>query len=904
MSRFAPFTIPLPVRGLNEAMGHEGQPPNTTPRAQNVVSFSPGTDRLQLALRPGLSRYIDNDFGDDIVAGHALIRTNERVTYSLRSVPVQPWSKASPNAGARLTVDVDLQNNVYVSDGFSGITKYTSSGEKLWTYSLDGVNEYQIIKRLKLDGAGNLFVCANDIRVTPVGPGYVKRFEIREDGLREVWTITEPDITGDIFDLDVVGGTIVFLEQLASARYCLYRYDGALGRRPYKVWKYASGTDVGYVAAVKIASDGHIWVSMPNLTAGTGSPFTATLPGGMMKHSPLGGEAMWDAPVSESWLGWGFYERDGECWSWGLDSANSYVRVAKWDVPAGQFDATASLPSPPTISVDAGWNSGAQYTPPDGGGFYTSEFFGAQTMDVDRNGAVYIAIETDASAGDGLLMRLPATGDDIDWTTGSYSGYAVKLDNRLVGAAAENEFLFFASGNLLYKERQYDTTITDSPSRETMILLAEGGSLHVWNLTTGADATPATGDDITTIDDNDRYTHIFDGFNVAFVLDGEGYLKYDPVGGASNTGSIREWEASKGEMPRRCKLGEVASGRAFLARSDTAPQVWYCSARGDFDNWDFFPIDPVATQAVAGNLSEAGECPDIINALIPASEDALIFGCETSIWVLVGDPGPGQGGRMVRVSDEIGIAFGKAWCKDDVGMIYFLSTRGGIYAMAPGGRPERISNAAIERRLQDIEQDEVRVSLGWDYRQQALLVYITEYTQAGALPQHLLWSKRLNAWWPIVFDDTNHNPLAVTEVDDDQSDNRHLVMFGRDGYVRYFDRAAKDDDGTAIEAFVFTQPLQPAGDQHEAFFTAFKAVLGSDSDSVTWAAYGLEVAELPASPTTRVTGSWTAGRNGASWERVRGSTVAMRFSSDATDVYWSIEEVTAQIQRAGESRAL
>ena len=99
-----------------------------------------------------------------------------------------------------------------------------------------------------------------------------------------------------------------------------------------------------------------------------------------------------------------------------------------------------------------------------------------------------------------------------------------------------------------------------------------------------------------------------------------------------------------------------------------------------------------ATIAVAGNNSDAGELGDIINCLIPYSDDILIFGGDAAIWLMRGDPM--DGGQIDLLTDSVGMAWGRPWCRDPYGVIYFFGSRGGVYQLDPSGRaPTRISQA-------------------------------------------------------------------------------------------------------------------------------------------------------------------------------------------------------------------
>src|SRR5581483_8833081 len=122
--------------------------------------------------------------------------------------------------------------------------------------------------------------------------------------------------------------------------------------------------------------------------------------------------------------------------------------------------------------------------------------------------------------------------------------------------------------------------------------------------------------------------------------------------------------------------------RMVLSGLPADPQDYFMSAAGDATDYDYNPAPSVETQAVAGNLTPAGLVPDTVTALVPYSDDVLIFGCDSHVYQMTGDPM--AGGRIDLVSDGTGMAWGNAWCKAPDGTVYFMGSRGRVYQMAPG----------------------------------------------------------------------------------------------------------------------------------------------------------------------------------------------------------------------------
>jgi hypothetical protein len=207
---------------------------------------------------------------------------------------------------------------------------------------------------------------------------------------------------------------------------------------------------------------------------------------------------------------------------------------------------------------------------------------------------------------------------------------------------------------------------------------------------------------------------------------------------------------------------------------------------------------------VAGNNAEAGKCPDVINSLVPYRDDILIFGCDHSIYQMTGDPA--AGGQIDLLTSITGMAFGKSWCMDPQGRIYFFGSRGGLYRMAPGLLPERLSAQRIEERLNGVDLSKNAVRLAWDDQFQSVHVYITRLDSAAATT-HYVYDVRNNAFWPDTFESTNHDPTTVFVLDGDDPNDRVMLLGCRDGYLRYVDEDAVLDDDQLIDSYVWLGPI-------------------------------------------------------------------------------------------------
>jgi hypothetical protein len=379
-----------------------------------------------------------------------------------------------------------------------------------------------------------------------------------------------------------------------------------------------------------------------------------------------------------------------------------------------------------------------------------------------------------------------------------------------------------------------------------------------------------------------------------YFVDGTRYTRYDAYDNVAET-----WTASAGSLPigttlETARLICTWRGRTVLAGLRDDPQNWFMSAIDDPTDFDYAPASPSEGDAVAGNNSPAGKVGDIINCLIPYSDDVLVFGGDHTIWQLAGDPN--AGGRIDLVSDTIGMAWGRPYCKDPYGAIWFLSSRCGVYRYAPGQSLERVSQA-IEDRLMDVDLANTIVRMLWDDRQQGLDLFLTPLDRT-VKAIHYHFDVRNKAWFPFCFADLDHNPKAVHVFDGDDPDDRVLLMGSWDGYLRCFDADAEDDDGTDIDAYAHLGPIQGGLDGFFDF-QSFEAVLQEDSADVDWRLKIDETCQEALARTSGPSGTLKAGRNRWKPARRSGRAAYLRLSGGGL---WSMSRITASIFGHGTQR--
>lgn len=376
-----------------------------------------------------------------------------------------------------------------------------------------------------------------------------------------------------------------------------------------------------------------------------------------------------------------------------------------------------------------------------------------------------------------------------------------------------------------------------------------------------------------------------------WFADGTSTKYYDP-----STNAMTTWSATAGSLPgssgHRWRLICSWRGAIVVSGIDTDPQNWFISAIGDPTNWNYAPTPFTSTAAVAGNNSPLGLIGNPMTALVPYSDDILIFGMDSSIYMLRGHPL--AGGQLDRVSDAIGMAWGSPWAKDHFGNLYFFSNKNGIYLMTPGQTlPQRISQQ-IDSELASINTGANIITMLWDDLWQGLHIFISLAASASATT-HYFWEQRTGAWWQDEFANKNFNPLCCTTFDGNLTTDRRSLIGSWDGYVRTFSETATTDDGYSIASEVVIGPLLTK-EMDMVLFKDIQAGLATASGDVDWAVYAGATAEAALGTTPVASGTWSAGRNLTNPIRRSAHALWVRITSSDR---WAMEGIRARIEGKG-----
>lgn len=428
----------------------------------------------------------------------------------------------------------------------------------------------------------------------------------------------------------------------------------------------------------------------------------------------------------------------------------------------------------------------------------------------------------------------------------------------------------------------YSTSGSAAMRSQTALAVSQG---NVKTFTRGGSFTTSTNGS-SALDADFPFVDSAELFGVLYFADGKNVKKYTAA-----TDTVATWTPTAGSLPGsgtdRHRLICTWRSRIVVSGLQSDPHNWFMSAIGDPLDWDYGASPVSEGMAVAGNNSDAGKAADIIQTLIPYSDDLLIFGGDHTIWQMTNDPM--AGGRIDRISDITGMAFGQSWCKDPSGLIYFFGSRGGLFVMSPGNLPVKLSDA-IGERLMDIDLADNMVKLVWDDQFQSVMIYVTPI--AGGTTTNYCYDTRMKAWWPDQFANDDLNVHAVHVMDGDDPSDRVVLLGCRDGYIRAIDGTTSWDDQTltyAISSSVYFGPYS-SRTGNPIRVTEIHPTLASNSNaSVTCGLYDGYSAEDAS--TSSVTSSWstTGGDRYVERQRAMGRILYLKIANTDSGKHWSYE---------------
>ena len=888
--------VPMPWAGLDEQSGFARLKPNVTASALNVWPNDATTGRERISRRMGMKRAISSQFG-----------VGSFQNISVAQVAVD---EISGTGDAISVAGASGASKARVYGYAAGATDYTTGSNMVSSQTMgctDEDNNFYVAA-----------VAANQIQVLKVATTYVESWNV---------TIVGPS-SANLVGIACVGGIVYVYVMPASgsagALHGIYRLNASTGdKKESGPWLTSSGNNLVTVTGLSkayqhicvthgllgvVGSDGtNLVLQQINLTTGVSARTTAIQ--SPLAHYPV--KLVADA-------GGNFYVLTEAAGS----AANKVYKIDEAGVIATNFPITFTGtikdicydPISYCIAVvgnaiNGGTDSFQLWDATTG----TKTAGGKPSEDVATPTATWAAVAAD---GIGTLVgsttvgtfRLRQSSDATHYdlirvvapTAATPNPEPIwKLKTALT--VTTDTLWVVASGLLVVPQ--------ESPMQSSRITRSVGvvaGSLYSFDLvantktllssTFASAAAPVVFSALalspsTTLDQPTANI----GRSYYFV-DGTSYRTWN-----ISTNQVGTFTATKGSLPQdpngnKCTLIEFWRGRLLMAGLLSDPHEIFACRQDDVGDWNYTPSVYDPRQAWACSQEKCGRCPDRVMGIIPYTKDTFIALCNNSIHMMSGDPS--AGGRWDMISDVTGGAWGRAWCKDPSGVIYFFGSRGAIWRMVPGQPPGRVSENIDTTRLFDLDLNDLIINMAWDERFRGIRVFISPRTDPTDTTTHFWWESKSDqyqmpngSWWPFSFANANHNAVAVCVADGDNPSERTLLLGTRDGYLMTFDKDAKGDAGTAVNSYLKFGPIHNGGNR--AVISDMQLYLSEDSGPANGSIFaGASIESAFLSTTAQVDDlEYTAGRSKSAGIRVGGHAQYIEIGYDALATPWAIEEL-------------
>lgn len=340
------------------------------------------------------------------------------------------------------------------------------------------------------------------------------------------------------------------------------------------------------------------------------------------------------------------------------------------------------------------------------------------------------------------------------------------------------------------------------------------------------------------------------------------------------------------------------------------PENFYASRVGKPSDWDYSKPDP--SGAFAGNGAKAGQIGEPITALIPFGDDAMLIGCDRSIWLMNGDPK--SGGRIDVISRNCGILSQSAHAFDPAGNLYFVGTTG-LFMMQRGlFTPVNLSDQTYNSFFVGLTAAKPVINLVWDRDKHGLWIFAT--TDPEGSSKHLWWDQRTGGFFPQQLPNVMGPTAAL--MWSPPGGGQTLVLggwqvTGTSGCNLYkLDSTVSTDAGSAVNAYVYCGPLRPGSISQEAMLEACDFITGELPGSFTgsfFVNYTLRAASSAdaayESPHYTAGASFsTSGRQMLQRTRLRGESFFLLLQNGSSNCSFSIEQATGHFRPGGRVRKL
>jgi hypothetical protein len=465
--------------------------------------------------------------------------------------------------------------------------------------------------------------------------------------------------------------------------------------------------------------------------------------------------------------------------------------------------------------------------------------FETPQLGVDPEGNLYVPELSTVSRYDGEGDARGGTTRDWRFTFTGLDLHAVGFPPFFESTSAGPETMYAVTGQIagdfaMHRVRLVAVVRTGATNPRALAIAGiSGGTFQI----IGPGVAPRAPATTMALDAGSPYFRSVGAFGKIFGTDGTTAFVYDPI-----EDKLEEYTAHEGgAIPKRLMDIVAWNGRLVMLSFEDRGNYYATAIDAPF-NRDEFPTPSTARQAFSGRGTVSiGIFPDQANVLIPWSREILIAGCDSSFYMIVGDPlrhilhQGSERGAIQLITDRVGAAYGKSWARDENGRLFVYGTTNGVYELVPtaGGTLE-MTDFWIDPELRDIDLSTYRVDLEWDTRRKCLQVFFIPLSPEAEPMTRWCYERRVSeffgagGWWPEKVSNVLAQPSAVHTVDSDDPAEALMLLGTENGRVLVLDDEAPNDDGYRIESRVTLWPIMPPREWSEIRFGRFQSILAED----------------------------------------------------------------------------
>jgi hypothetical protein len=362
-----------------------------------------------------------------------------------------------------------------------------------------------------------------------------------------------------------------------------------------------------------------------------------------------------------------------------------------------------------------------------------------------------------------------------------------------------------------------------------------------------------------------------------------------------------------GQVPTGCPLCCTFRDRLVLAGAPVAPHAFYMSRNGNPLDWYYNPVQAATDGGrPVGGTTDGTHLTQAITALITHTDDYLIVGCVSSMWMLQGDLA--LGGQIINLSHSVGCVGPNAWCNGPQGEVIFLS-RDGLYALTTANQivgstwtiyPAPISREKLPQELLNLDSN-TQVTMTYDPWHRGVHIFLSS---SGGSSKHWWFDWAGKGFWPVELPNANFDPQCAWNYHADSPMDCGVLLGARNGYVYRFDYSAPTDDGIAFDNYVFFGPIDMGGPVLHGTLHEILATLGLKSGKVTWTTMVGHGAEATLQSLLQRTGVFAfPGRQMTARPRLKGNCAYIKLDNSADDTqHWALERLAIIFDREGYER--